>query len=66
MSGAIQLESPIDRLRRFRSLAEEVRLAAERMADPESRRSMLFLADNYDSFADHIEEQIDHAAAKDN
>ncbi len=55
MSGAVLLESPLDRLQRFRSLAEEVRLAAERMADPDSRRTMLYLADNYDSLADHIE-----------
>ncbi len=59
MSGAVLLESSLERLRRFRSLAEEVRLAAERMADPDSRRTMLYLADNYDSLADHIEEQID-------
>jgi len=62
MPGAVFLESSLDRLQRFRSLAEEVRLAAERMADPDSRRTMLHLADNYDSLADHIEEQIDQAA----
>lgn len=59
MSGAVLLESPLDRLRRFRSLAEEVRLTAERMVDPDAKRTMLYLADNYDSLADHIEEQID-------
>ncbi len=64
MSGAVLLESSLERLRRFRSLAEEVRLAAERMADPDSRRTMLCLADNYDSLADHIEEQIDQMGVK--
>lgn len=59
MSGAVLLESPLERLRRFRSLADEVRLTAERMADPDARRTMLYLADNYDSLADHIEEQIE-------
>jgi len=64
MSGAVLLESSLARLRRFRSLAEEARLAAERMADPDSRRTMLYLADNYDSLADHIEEQIDRSSTK--
>lgn len=64
MSGAVMLESPHDRLRRFRSLAEEVRLAAEGMGDPDARRTMLYLADNYNSLADHIEEQIEQSTTK--
>ncbi len=64
MSGAVLFESPLDRLRRFRALAEEVRLTAERMADPDARRTLLHLADNYDSLADHIEEQIDLSESK--
>lgn len=64
MSGAVILESPHDRLRRFRSLAQEVRAAAEAMGNPDTRRTMLYLADNYDSLADHIEERIEQSTTK--
>jgi hypothetical protein len=29
------------------------------MVEPDARRTMLYMADNYDSLADHIEEQLD-------
>jgi hypothetical protein len=64
MTGAVLLESPVDRARRFRLLAEEIRLAAEAMSEADARRTMLYMADNYDSLADHIEEQLGQGAKK--
>lgn len=64
MTGAVLIESPVDRARRFRSLAEEIRATAEAMIEADARRTMLYMADNYDSLADHIEEQIDQGTKK--
>jgi len=64
MSGAVLLQSPVERAQRFRALAEEIRTAAEAMVEPDARRTMLYMADNYDSLADHIEEQLDHTVPK--
>lgn len=64
MTGAVLLESPSDRLRRFRSLAAEIRVAADAMIDQDARRTMVRLADNYDSLADHIEEQIGRSESR--
>ena len=54
----------VDRARQFRTLAEEIRTAAEAMRDPEARRTMISLADDYDSLADHAEEQAKRLAGK--
>jgi len=62
MSGAVLLQSPVERAQRFRALAEEIRATAEAMVEPDARRTMLYMADNYDSLADHIEEQLEKGA----
>ena len=56
--------SSVDRARQFRTLAEEIRTAAEAMRDPDARRTMIFMADDYDSLADHAEEQAERLARK--
>jgi hypothetical protein len=40
---------------RWRELANDVRLAAEQMNDPEARRSLLMIANSYDRIAQRAE-----------
>jgi hypothetical protein len=53
--GAGLTDSPNERARWFRAKADEVRAAAESMAEVETRRTMLRIAQNYESMARRLE-----------
>jgi hypothetical protein len=48
------------RIRFLHRLAEEVRVIAEAMHDPNSRRTMLLIAASYESMAEHLEQAAEH------
>jgi hypothetical protein len=49
------MRTPRERVKNYRSRAEEIRTAAEDMKQPESRATFLRIARDYDLMADHIE-----------
>jgi hypothetical protein len=55
-------DSPSERARWFRAKADEVRAAAELMADFDTRRTMLRIADNYESQARRLEAATSRSA----
>lgn len=49
--------APADRVRMLRDKAEEVRTAASHMVDPDSRRSLMHVADHYDRLAGRVSDR---------
>ena len=49
------MRPPQERVKSYRSRAEEIRAAAEGMTQPDSRATFLRIARDYDLMADHIE-----------
>lgn len=49
------MSTSLERIKRYRLLAEEIRTAADDMNDGEGRRTLVRIADSYDLMADELE-----------
>lgn len=52
------MSTPAERIRRYRSLAEEIRTSADEMRNGEPKAVLLRIADNYDQMADSLEARL--------